>query len=156
RQTKVISSKLPSRLGAIFRAHAPMQRQELRSMNGLWVFDWLGSPKVRRVFDVCAAGLLMVLLAPIFGIVSAALYVPGQPLIMRRLSVAGGRSVRLYEFNVAPGLYSSSFDPSNRTASDVLLMLIHNCRGDQLPQLLNVIKGDLQLLPSATAPFFLQ
>jgi exopolysaccharide biosynthesis polyprenyl glycosylphosphotransferase len=116
---------------------------------------------VKRAMDVCAAGLGLLLLAPLMAAIAVAIRVtsPG-PVLFRQLRVgrsdtvftmlkfrtmvqdAEQRKASLAHLNEAPGLFKITNDPRVTRVGRAL----RATSLDELPQLWNVLKGEMSLV----------
>jgi lipopolysaccharide/colanic/teichoic acid biosynthesis glycosyltransferase len=104
-----------------------------------------------RVADVATALLLIMVLMPIFVGVALASYRPNVPLILRRQRLAPhGRRLTVFEFNAGDDADSAGIrrDGIERRLAPYLRMF----RGHQLPQLFNVVRGELSFFGDASSP----
>ncbi len=104
-----------------------------------------------RVADVAAALLLIAVLMPAFVGVAILSYRPNMPLIQRRQrSLPRGRRVTVFEFNAG----ARRAPAGNRAArgDGAIPMYLRMIRGDQLPQLFNVVRGELSFFGDASRP----
>jgi lipopolysaccharide/colanic/teichoic acid biosynthesis glycosyltransferase len=86
---------------------------------------------------VAAALGLIAFLAPVLAGIALASYRPGAPLILRRHRVLPyGRRVAVFEFSTA--------GPTGR--------YLRLFRGDQLPQLFSVLRGELSIFGDPSRP----
>lgn len=104
-----------------------------------------------RVGDIVAACALIVVLMPMIVAVAILSYRPNIPLIMRRqCSAPHGHRYTVYEFNASDDRGRSRHGDSARDR--LLRPLVRMFRGDQLPQLFNVIRGELSFFGDASRP----
>lgn len=134
----------------------PVIRPRLLRMSGR---AWLA----KRAFDVVLSGLALVALAPLMLIVAAAVRVEGGPgVIFRQTRV--GRDGRLFEV-----MKFRSMKPADHREAAVnwsvagdprigrVGAFIRRTSLDELPQLLNILKGDMTIVgPRPERPFFVQ
>lgn len=108
---------------------------------------------IKRVFDIILAGLSLIILSPVFAITALAIKIgDGGPVIykQKRLTKDGRifkilkfRSMRLDAEKYTGAVISSgASDPRVTKIGKV----IRKCRIDELPQLLNIIKGDMSIV----------
>jgi lipopolysaccharide/colanic/teichoic acid biosynthesis glycosyltransferase len=103
-----------------------------------------------RLADIAAAAGLVVVLTPVIVAVAALSYRPNLPLILRRQCKAPrGQRYTVYEFNAHDGRDSRHQVGRPERALRPLIRLF---RGDQLPQLFNVIRGELSFFGDASRP----
>ena len=105
----------------------------------------------KRVFDVCVAGLALVLFSPL--LIGAALAVwldSGRPVLFAQERVGRGtRAFRLYKFRsmvvdaARLGSYSTAQNDPRITRVGAVL---RRTSIDELPQLFNVLRGDMSLV----------
>lgn len=106
---------------------------------------------LKRVFDIAAAGLGLVVLLPVFVIVALAVRMssPG-PVLFRQTRVGlGGEDFRLYKFRtmtVRTGSERGSFDVGDASRVTRVGKLLRALKLDELPQLLNVLRGDMSVV----------
>jgi exopolysaccharide biosynthesis polyprenyl glycosylphosphotransferase len=116
---------------------------------------------IKRSFDVAASGLVLVLLAPLMGLIALAIRLssPG-PVLFRQLRVGrGGDTFEMLKFrsmvdgadveraelealNESEGLFKLSTDPRVTPVG----RLIRRASLDELPQLVNVLRGEMSLV----------
>jgi exopolysaccharide biosynthesis polyprenyl glycosylphosphotransferase len=116
---------------------------------------------LKRTFDVAGAVVGLALLAPLFGIIAAAIKATSRgPVFFRqpRIGRAGHEFAMLkfrtmydgadedkqalLELNEAKGLFKISDDPRVTSVGRVM----RRCQLDELPQLLNVLRGEMSLV----------
>ena len=104
-----------------------------------------------QLFDLIAALLGMVALAPLFLAVSLAIVLdsPGPVLYRARRVGLGGRLFDLYKFR-SMVVSADQLGPGITTASDGRITrvgrLLRQWKIDELPQLVNVLKGEMRLV----------
>lgn len=112
--------------------------------------DSPGGGQILRLADILVATALILVLTPMIALVAALSYRPNLPLIQRRRSAAGpGRHFTVYEFNAEDG---PSDDKDIRRHSLSPRGIVRLFRGDQLPQLINVIRGELSFFGFGSRP----
>ena len=116
---------------------------------------------VKRVFDIAAAFVLLVLAAPVIVLTAAAIIVEsGFPILYRQERVGqGGRLFNVIKFRSMrrdaeidgkPRWAQKNDDRVTRTGR-----IIRKLRIDELPQLVNVLRGDMSLVgPRPERPYF--
>jgi lipopolysaccharide/colanic/teichoic acid biosynthesis glycosyltransferase len=123
--------------------------------------------RVIRLLDVVLGGALMLVLAPVAGAIAAALRIAaGPPVLYRGLRV--GRHGRVFvmrkfrtlrpdaEARIGP---YSDFELSRRTEHELapLGRFLRASQLDELPQLVNVVRGDMSLVgPRPIRPVFFE
>ncbi|MET9569430.1 sugar transferase [Streptomyces virginiae] len=92
------------------------------------------APPAKRVLDLVGAAILLVLLAPALAAVAALLYAAtgGHPFAREAAAGLAGRPLRTWRFDTAA---------AGRAGA-----LVERCALDGLPQLLNVIRGEMSLV----------
>lgn len=116
---------------------------------------------IKRTFDIFVSALLLLLAAPIMAITALAIYMEsGGPVIYRQERVGrGGRIFEVLKFRSMRKDAESDGTPRWAAANDTRITrvgrLIRVTRIDELPQLMNVLKGDMSLVgPRPERPYF--
>jgi sugar transferase EpsL len=108
---------------------------------------WPGWPK--RAFDLVAASVALIVLAPVLGVAALAIrLILGRPVIFaQRRPGRHGRPFVLYKFRTMSGARGADGrllpDPDRLTP---LGRLLRRTSVDELPGLVNVIRGDMSLV----------
>jgi len=105
----------------------------------------------KRIFDICAAAVACIILAPIFLLVFAAIRLSslGPAIFKQQRAGKDGKAFTFYKFrtmkiNVGP------FGPSPKSDQDPRLTrvgkFLREYSLDELPQLFNILKGDMSIV----------
>lgn len=104
---------------------------------------------LKRFFDILIGGVLLVLLAPVAGLVALVILVDmGRPVIFaQRRPGLNGAPFRMYKFRTM----REANDAAGNPMSDELRLtrvgrLLRRSSLDELPELFNVLKGDMSLV----------
>jgi lipopolysaccharide/colanic/teichoic acid biosynthesis glycosyltransferase len=106
---------------------------------------------VKRVFDILVAAVCLVVLLPVLLAITVAIRLSsrGPALFVQERAGQGGRPFTLYKFRTMR-LDADPFGPSPKSGDDPRLVPVgrwlreHSL--DELPQLVNVLKGDMSLI----------
>jgi FlaA1/EpsC-like NDP-sugar epimerase/lipopolysaccharide/colanic/teichoic acid biosynthesis glycosyltransferase len=102
----------------------------------------------KRVFDVCVAGLALAVSLPVLVIIAIAVKLdsPG-PVLLRQLRAGRrGRAFRLYRFRSTLTPADTPLTGADGVSLTRVGRIIRPLRLDDLPQLLNVLRGDMSLV----------
>ena len=109
----------------------------------------------KRAFDVCVAALALVLSLPLLVVIAIAVKLdsPG-PVLLRQLRAGRrGRPFRLYRFRSTLSLADTPITGPERACLTRVGRIIRPLRLDDLPQLVNVLRGEMSLVgPRAEMP----
>jgi exopolysaccharide biosynthesis polyprenyl glycosylphosphotransferase len=118
-----------------------------------------GSPLLKRLIDVVIAGLGLVLSAPVFALATIAIRLSSRgPIFFRQERI--GRSGRPFDVLKFRTMYvNHDSDTTWSVLRDHRVTrvgkILRKCSIDELPQLLNVLKGEMSLIgPRPERPFF--
>ncbi|HEX5287691.1 MAG TPA: sugar transferase [Streptosporangiaceae bacterium] len=103
---------------------------------------------VKRAFDITVAAVLLAAAAPLLLVLSAVIrWQTGQSALFRQLRVTGaGQQSTIWKLRTVtetPGARTWSVDPAQCSALGRWLRVTHL---DELPQLINVLRGDMSLV----------
>lgn len=107
-----------------------------------------GSLVLKRVFDIVAAIILIVLLLPIFILISIAIKVDSKgPVIFRQVRVTQyGKQFKIFKFRTMVNnadKIGSQVTTKNDARVTKIGKLLRKLRLDEVPQLFNIIVGDM-------------
>ena len=124
--------------------------------------DW-GRRFVKRVFDVLAASILLVLTLPVMAIAALAILLEsGRPLIFRQDRVGlGGKEFTVFKFRSMRTDAERDGVPRWATTGDPRITrvgrFIRRTRIDELPQLFNVLRGEMSFVgPRPERAYFVE
>ncbi len=105
----------------------------------------------KRLFDIIVAGIGLCLLSPLFVMIIILIIIldGGNPLFVQQRVGKGGRLFSFYKFRtMKPGLTSGKHDFSAGETSRItpLGKILRKTKLDELPQLINVLKGEMSLV----------
>jgi lipopolysaccharide/colanic/teichoic acid biosynthesis glycosyltransferase len=112
-------------------------------------FEQLPYQKVKRVADLVGAAVLLVALTPLFLIVSILVAMDvGLPLVFwQQRPGVQGRPFKLYKFRtMADGYGSEAQRKSDNARVSAIGDFLRGSRLDELPQLLNILKGEMSFV----------
>ena len=114
---------------------------------------------LKSAFDRIAAGILLLLLAPVFAVVALIVKLgsPGPLLFVQQRAGLNGRTFRMLKFrSMSPGAHEleesldSGTGPFFKVREDARVTavgrLLRKSSMDELPQLLNVLRGEMSLV----------
>ncbi len=107
---------------------------------------------LKRIFDICAAGIAMLVLSPLFVVIAIAIKLDskGPVIFSQGRRTKNGKIFQMYKFRsmvvnaekLGTGLFNYENDPRVTKVGRFL----RNSSLDELPQLLNVFKGDISVV----------
>jgi sugar transferase (PEP-CTERM system associated) len=139
----------------------------LESLNPSWMVlgegfrqGWLRTA-VKRLFDLTASVVVLVLTFPLILVAAACIYLEsGGPVLYRQERVGqGGRVFTIYKLRSMKNDAERDGAPRWAKANDERMTrvgrIIRKLRIDELPQILNVLKGEMSFVgPRPERPFF--
>jgi undecaprenyl phosphate N,N'-diacetylbacillosamine 1-phosphate transferase len=105
----------------------------------------------KRIFDICTSLLAIAVLSPFFVIIAIIIKVSSEGPFIFRQERAGknGEPFTFYKFRTMK-LDTDPFGPSPKAGDDPRLTkvgkFLRECSLDELPQLFNVLKGDMSIV----------
>lgn len=106
-------------------------------------------PSLKRVFDVAAASVGLVVLAPVILVtgITMAFNLKSRPLFLQKRVGKGGQTFTIFKIKTMSDEKDAAGHllPEARRTSRIG-EIVRKSRLDELPQLLNVIKGDMSLV----------
>lgn len=106
---------------------------------------------IKRILDLIAAFIGLIILSPLFIIISLVinLLMPGPVFFIQSRIGKSGKEFRLLKFRtmlVKPRTLEGSFDAGDQSRITALGKILRKTKLDELPQLINVLKGDMSLV----------
>jgi Undecaprenyl-phosphate glucose phosphotransferase len=145
-------------------------REKLFQLGNVQMLDLTCTPAesldyalLKRAFDICFAAMVLVLTAPLFGLIAAIIRLtsPGPIFFVQERVGLNGRPFGMYKFR--------SMRVSAKTESDTVWTTVDDSRKtifgsilrktslDELPQFINVFNGDMSVVgPRPERPHFVQ
>lgn len=145
-------------------------REKLFQLGNVQMLDLTSTPAesldyvlFKRAFDICFSGIVLLVTAPLFGLIATVIRLtsPG-PIFFRQQRVGlNGRPFNMYKFrtmHVAPKAESDTVwttrDDSRRT---IFGSILRKTSLDELPQFINVLNGDMSVVgPRPERPHFVE
>jgi exopolysaccharide biosynthesis polyprenyl glycosylphosphotransferase len=115
---------------------------------------------IKRCFDVAIAGTLLFAMLPVMGLLALAIIIENKgPLFYRQDRVGlHGRVFRIFKFRTmvpAPTTATPQWTANQDKRITRLGKVMRTFRFDELPQLINILKGDMSLVgPRPEQPYF--
>jgi len=105
-------------------------------------------PVAKRVVDIIGAALLILLFLPLAGLIAALVWLDlGFPVIFRQIRPGrDSRRFALYKFRTLREGYHNGFPESDQERQTQFGNFLRRTRLDELPQLFNVLRGDMSLV----------
>lgn len=118
---------------------------------------------LRRAFDLFGSFFLLFFLLPIFAVIGLAIKVesPGSIFYSHQRTGKNGKLFRIYKFRTMVQNADNKSDMDVVYKNDVQITsvgsFLRRTRIDELPQLLNIFKGDMSFIgPNPERPFFVE
>ncbi len=151
------SGRLPADVCVVPRLHELGLAVPRASLDEIWGIPLIplrrlgrgqASRALKRAFDIIGSALLLVAAAPLMLVLAAAIWgQTGRSPLFRQLRVTGAGEqstiLKLRTLTEAPGARSWAVDPARCTRLGRWLRATHL---DELPQLINVLRGDMSLV----------
>lgn len=103
------------------------------------------------MFDLVVSLIGLLVLSPLFLIIAFAIVIDNKgPVLFRQLRAGrNGRDFLVYKFRTmmkAPDHIEGNFNPGDRSRITSVGQLLRKSKLDELPQLINVLKGDMSMV----------
>jgi Undecaprenyl-phosphate glucose phosphotransferase len=143
-------------------------REKLFQLGSVQMLDLMSTPTesldyalLKRAFDVCFSAVVLMLTAPLFGLIAliTRLSSPGPVVFVQERIGLNGEVFRMYKFRTMSTRPLSESDTQWTTAEDTRRTafgsLLRKTSLDELPQFINVLKGDMSVVgPRPERPHF--
>lgn len=143
-------------------------REGLFQLGNMQMLDLTATPAesldyvlLKRAFDVCFSGLVLVLLSPLFGLIAALIKLTSRgPVFFRQERVGlSGTTFHMYKFRSMRVSAKKDSDTKWTTERDSRVTafgsFLRKTSLDELPQFINVLKGDMSVVgPRPERPHF--
>lgn len=145
-------------------------REMLFDLGGIRMLDLRASPSesvvylvAKRSFDLLFAALALMILSPLLAVIAFAIRAtsPGPALFVQERVGLNGRLFQMYKFRTMrvadPGESDTRWTTENDPRCTWLGSFLRRMNLDELPQFLNVLKGDMSMVgPRPERPHFVQ
>lgn len=112
----------------------------------------------KRIFDIAVSGVLVLVLLPVMMVIglAVALTYRGNPLFLQHRNGLRGKQFQIYKFRTMPNPLVERESPLFVSRQDATIPsfshLLRNTGLDELPQLFNILKGDMSLVGPRPQP----
>ena len=117
-------------------------------------------PVDRRIFDAFSALAGLLFLLPVFSLIAIAILLDsGRPVFFTQVRIGrGGKPFRIWKFRtMQAGAGGSAITAAGDSRVTRVGGLLRKCKLDELPQLLNVVRGEMSLVgPRPEVPEYVQ
>jgi lipopolysaccharide/colanic/teichoic acid biosynthesis glycosyltransferase len=129
----------------------PAPKETVRTVEGVLSLTIGQVPyhRVKRLIDLVGSAVLLITLAPLFLLVGLLVAADvGLPLVFwQQRPGLGGRPIKLYKFRTMAHAYGDDGQRKSDSARvSVVGEFLRRTRLDELPQLLNILKGDMSFV----------
>ena len=105
----------------------------------------------KRLFDISVSFLGLIILSPLFLIIAILIkvFMPGSILFRQKRIGRGGKPFSICKFRtmiLRPVTFAGTFDVGDNSRVTILGKVLRQTKIDELPQLLNVLKGDMSIV----------
>jgi lipopolysaccharide/colanic/teichoic acid biosynthesis glycosyltransferase len=107
--------------------------------------------RAKRFFDFVVSIILLLMLSPVIGLISIVIKIlmPG-PIFFTQIRIGySGKEFKLLKLRtmtLEPKAFKGIFEPGNKSRITCFGKILRKTKIDELPQLLNVLKGDMSLV----------
>lgn len=151
------------RLKLLDELESPLSPSQFRLKILIWRYTIQATKLVKRIFDLIASGIILILLSPLFIITAIAIYLedPGPIFYSQTRVGRDGRHFRFFKFRsmiVGADKMKQQLTEQNESEDGVIFKMkddprvtkigkfIRKFSIDELPQLFNVLIGDMSLV----------
>jgi len=145
-------------------------REKLFQLGRMQMLDLMPTPAdlldyalLKRVFDICFSGLVLLLTSPLMGLITLLIRItsPGPIFFTQERVGLNGQPFRMYKFRTMSTSSSSDSDTLWTSEADprktVFGSFLRRTSLDELPQFINVLKGEMSVVgPRPERPHFVQ
>jgi len=145
-------------------------REKLFQLGNFQMLDLIATPAesldyvlLKRAFDVCFSALVLLLTAPLFGLITAIIRLtsPGPIFFIQERIGLNGKPFGMYKFRTMQVGPQAESDTLWTTAGDsrrtIFGSILRKTSLDELPQFINVLNGDMSVVgPRPERPHFVQ
>jgi len=145
-------------------------REKLFQLGNVQMLDLTSTPTesldyalLKRAFDICFAAMVLLLTAPLFGLIAAIIRLtsPGPIFFVQERVGLNGRPFGMYKFRSMRVSAKAQSDTLWTTADDsrktIFGSILRKTSLDELPQFINVLNGDMSVVgPRPERPHFVQ
>jgi Undecaprenyl-phosphate glucose phosphotransferase len=145
-------------------------REKLFQLGNMQMLDLTSTPAealdyvlLKRAFDFCFSAVVLLLTAPIFGLIAVIIRLtsPGPILFLQERIGLNGKPFRMYKFrsmHVNPKAESDTVWTSAEDARRTMFgSILRKTSLDELPQFINVLNGDMSVVgPRPERPHFVE
>ena len=122
-----------------------------------------GREQIKRLMDIAVSSLGLLVLSPFFLLIALAIKIdsPGPAFYVQKRIGRKGKQFKLYKFRTMKHNAEASTGPIQSFTDDPRITrlgrILRPTRMDELPQLINVLKGDMSMVgPRPERPYFVK
>jgi len=109
------------------------------------------NPRIKRLADLVLSATALLLLSPLFVIIAVLIFIDskGPPFFVQERIGKGMVPFRLIKFRSMThqlSRFGDNFEPGDKSRATKIGKLLRKTKLDELPELLNVLKGDMSIV----------